>query len=65
MEKRRPSGAILPNLIENTASSLRLLYVAAHNNWDEAGGTDWQAIPHREPTSFSPATQGVEEVTYR
>jgi hypothetical protein len=62
---RRKAGAGPPNLIENIAVPLRLLYVAAHNNWDEAGGTDWLAIPHRRPTSISLATHGVEEVRYR
>lgn len=56
---------MLLSLFENTAYSLRLLYVASHNNWGEVGGSDRLAILQREPTHFSPATQDVEEVRYQ
>ena len=60
----RHKDAKLLNIFENTANSLRLLYVALHNNWDEVGGIDRLAILQREPTHFNPATQDVEEVRY-
>jgi hypothetical protein len=35
---------MLFNFIESIAFSLRLLYAASHNNWDEVGGSDRLAI---------------------